>query len=165
MAKMWALVVRGSVGWWRCCWSTATRSCPSDRLSEAVFAGEPTPGAQTTLRSYVARLRKVVDGNGSGSRVVTQAPGYMLEVLDDAFDVARFERLVAEGRSRLAHDDAVAASSALREALALWRGEAYAEFADEDWAPSGGAASGGAASRRPRAIWSTPSWRAAAPRR
>jgi WD40 repeat protein/DNA-binding SARP family transcriptional activator len=106
----------------------------SGRLSEAVFAGEPTPGAQTTLRSYVARLRKVVDGNGSGSRVVTRAPGYMLEVPDDAFDVARFEHLVAEGRSRLAHDDAVAASSALRESLALWRGEAYAEFADEEWA-------------------------------
>jgi WD40 repeat protein/DNA-binding SARP family transcriptional activator len=106
----------------------------SGRLSEAVFAGEPTPGAQTTLRSYVARLRKVVDGNGSGSRVVTRAPGYMFEVPDDAFDVARFERLVAEGRSRLAHDDAVAASTALREGLALWRGEAYAEFADEEWA-------------------------------
>jgi WD40 repeat protein/DNA-binding SARP family transcriptional activator len=104
----------------------------SDRLSEAVFAGEPTPGAQTTLRSYVARLRKVVDGNGS--RVVTRAPGYMLEVLDDAYDVACFERLVAEGRSRLAHDDAVAASSALRASLDLWRGEAYSEFADEEWA-------------------------------
>jgi WD40 repeat protein/DNA-binding SARP family transcriptional activator len=106
----------------------------ADRLNEAVFAGEPTPGAQTTLRSYVARLRKVVDGDGSGSGVVTQAPGYMLEVHDDAFDVARFERLVAEGRARLAHDDAVAASSALRKALALWRGEPYVEFADEDWA-------------------------------
>lgn len=106
----------------------------ADQLSEAVFAGEPTPGAHTTLRSYVARLRKVTDGNGSGSRVVTQAPGYMLQVPDDAFDIARFERLVSDGRSRLARDDAVAASSELREALALWRGEAYAEFADEDWA-------------------------------
>jgi WD40 repeat protein/DNA-binding SARP family transcriptional activator len=104
------------------------------RLSEAVFAGEPTPGASTTLRSYVARLRKVIDGDGSGSMVVTQAPGYMLEVPDDAFDVARFEGLVAEGQSRLARDDAVAASSALREALAVWRGDAYAEFADEEWA-------------------------------
>jgi DNA-binding SARP family transcriptional activator len=36
----------------------------ADRLSEAVFAGEPTPGAHTTLRSYVARLRKVVEGDG-----------------------------------------------------------------------------------------------------
>src|SRR5262245_9424947 len=57
----------------------------------------------------------------------------MLEVDDDAFDVACFEGLVADGRSRLAHDDAVAAASALREALALWHGDAYVEFADEDW--------------------------------
>ena len=35
-----------------------------DRLAEAVFAGEPTPAAATTLRSYVARLRRVVDRNG-----------------------------------------------------------------------------------------------------
>src|SRR5262245_61311349 len=105
----------------------------ADRLSEAVFAGEPTPAASTTLRSYVARLRKVVDADGAGSRVVTRAPGYMLEVDDDAFDVACFEGLVADGRSRLAHDDAVAAASALREALALWHGDAYVEFADEDW--------------------------------
>ena len=27
-----------------------------DRLADAVFAGEPTPAASTTLRSYVARI-------------------------------------------------------------------------------------------------------------
>ena len=48
--------------------------------------------------------------------------------------MARFEGLLVEGGSRLAHDDASGASSVFREALALWRGEAYAEFADEDWA-------------------------------
>ena len=49
-----------------------------DRLAEAVFAGEPTPAASTTLRSYVARIRRVVDANGSAPMVVTQAPGYVL---------------------------------------------------------------------------------------
>jgi DNA-binding SARP family transcriptional activator len=43
-----------------------------DRLGEVVFAGEPTPGAAAKLRSYVVRLRRVVEGAGSGSRVVTQ---------------------------------------------------------------------------------------------
>jgi DNA-binding SARP family transcriptional activator len=28
-----------------------------DRLAEAVFAGDPTAAARTTLRSYVARIR------------------------------------------------------------------------------------------------------------
>ena len=72
-----------------------------DRLADAVFAGEPTPAASTTLRSYVARIRRVVDGNGSAPTVVTQAPGYVLRLPDEAFDVACFERLVADAGSRL----------------------------------------------------------------
>ncbi|RYP87714.1 hypothetical protein EKO23_04790 [Nocardioides guangzhouensis] len=105
-----------------------------DRLADAVFAGDPTPAASTTLRSYVARARRLLDGAESGSLVVTQAPGYLLRVPVEAFDVTCFERSVAEGGSRLGRDDATSASSVLREALALWRGDAYAEFADEDWA-------------------------------
>ena len=70
------------------------------QLAEAVFAGEPTPGAQTTLRSYVARLRRVIDRDAPDSTVVTRAPGYMLVVPADAFDVSRFEQLLARaGRS------------------------------------------------------------------
>ena len=95
---------------------------------------------------------------------MTQAPGYMLRLPDEAFDVARFERLVADAGSRLGRDDAAGASSVLREALALWRGEAYAEFADEDWArprPSGWRSCGWS----PTSVWWTPSWRAAEPPR
>ena len=66
-----------------------------DRLTDAVFDGEPTPAAATTLRSYVARIRKVVELDGSTSGVVTKAPGYMLRVEGELFDVARFERLVS----------------------------------------------------------------------
>jgi WD40 repeat protein/DNA-binding SARP family transcriptional activator len=104
-----------------------------DRLADVVFAGEPTPRATTTLRSYVARLRRVVEHARSGSRVVTRPPGYMLEVGDEAFDVARFEAAVAAGRSCLTRR-AEEASRVLRAGLGLWRGGAYAEFADEDWA-------------------------------
>jgi len=41
-----------------------------DKLAEVVFAGEPSDAAATTLRSYVARLRRVL-----GDVVVTRAPG------------------------------------------------------------------------------------------
>jgi WD40 repeat protein/DNA-binding SARP family transcriptional activator len=106
-----------------------------DRLAEAVFAGAPTPAASTTLRSYVARTRRLLDGAGEpgGCAVVTRAPGYLLRVPDEAFDAACFEQTLARGTSRLRHD-ATAAAHALREALGLWRGDAYAEFADEEWA-------------------------------
>ena len=45
-------------------------------------------------------------------------------------DAKRFEHLLARARS----GDAATARTALTEALALWRGEAYAEFAHEEWA-------------------------------
>jgi WD40 repeat protein/DNA-binding SARP family transcriptional activator len=104
-----------------------------DRLTDAVFAGEPSPGATTTMRSYIARVRKVVEVDGSPAAVVTRPPGYLLAVPDEAFDVARFEAGLAEGRSLLSRGEAAEAATRLREVLALWRGEAYAEFADEEW--------------------------------
>ena len=51
-----------------------------------------------------------------------------------AFDVAEFEADVAAGRAALHRQEPVAAIERLRSALALWQGEAYAEFADEPWA-------------------------------
>ena len=106
----------------------------TDRLAEAVFAGVPTPAAATTLRSYVARLRwALADGGAAEPALTTRAPGYSLRVTDEALDSARFERLLGDGRAR-ASDDAVGAAAALRQALDQWGGDAYAEFADEDWA-------------------------------
>jgi WD40 repeat protein/DNA-binding SARP family transcriptional activator len=100
-----------------------------DRLADVVFAGEPTDAAATTLRSYVARLRRVL-----GDVVVTRAPGYQLSLAGVAFDVADFEAGLEAGRAALQRQDPVAAVEPLRAALALWEGDAYAEFADEPWA-------------------------------
>lgn len=105
----------------------------TDRLVDAVFAGAPTPGAASTMRTYVMRLRRVVEVDGSNSVVETQSPGYVLRVPDDAVDVARFEHLVAEGRACRTRRDPVGAASAFRAALGLWSGDAYAEFDGEAW--------------------------------
>lgn len=105
-----------------------------DRIAEAVFAGAPTAAAGTTLRSYVARLRKVLELDGTGARLVTRAPGYQLTVDASSFDVAALEAHLAEGQAALHRNDPVAAVERLRAAEGLWQGDAYAEFADEDWA-------------------------------
>jgi WD40 repeat protein/DNA-binding SARP family transcriptional activator len=104
-----------------------------DRLADAVFAGDPTPAAATTLRSYVARLRRVIDADSALS-LVTQAPGYVLHIQDDAFDVARFEAMTDAARIASQRGDHPAAATLLSDALALWRGDPYAEFDDEEWA-------------------------------
>ncbi len=104
------------------------------RVAHAVFAGEPTPAAETTLRSYVARLRRVLHEGGGDAALETRSPGYVLWAADDAIDAGVFETLVTRGRALRAEGDVAGAATALREALGTWGGEPYPEFDDEDWA-------------------------------
>ena len=100
-----------------------------DRVAEVVFDGKPTDAAATTLRSYVARLRRPL-----GTAVVTRSPGYQLDTAGLVIDVVDFEAGVQAGRAALQRQDPAGAVERLNTALALWHGEAYAEFADEPWA-------------------------------
>jgi WD40 repeat protein/DNA-binding SARP family transcriptional activator len=112
----------------------ANRVVSVDRLADVVFDGEPTAAAATTLRSYVSRIRRVVEEDGVPPRLVTRAPGYSLRLDPSEFDVTRFEQAVARARRSLDGGDAAGAAAESRAALGLWRGDAYAEFAYEDWA-------------------------------
>ena len=104
----------------------------TDALVDAVFAGDPTPRAAATLRSYVTRLRRAIGPSGADA-LHRDGSGYRLSVVDDGFDVARFEALATRGRRELVYGDAAAAVTTARQALGLWRGRAYEEFADEPW--------------------------------
>jgi YVTN family beta-propeller protein len=81
---------------------------------------------------YVSRLRKLFRDAGAEQALVTRAPGYVLDA--EASDARRFEALAAAGRAALAGGEPARATELLQEALALWRGRAYVEVADEDWA-------------------------------
>jgi predicted ATPase/DNA-binding SARP family transcriptional activator len=98
---------------------------PFDRLIDDVFGEQPPGEARNALQTYVARLRHAL-GPAAGV-VVTRAPGYSLEAPGDAVDVERFTALLARARET---DSPTAALALLDEALALWRGPAYAEFAE-----------------------------------
>jgi DNA-binding SARP family transcriptional activator/tetratricopeptide (TPR) repeat protein len=96
-----------------------------------------------TVQTYVFRLRRTfgeynhdyggvgsggsVDGSGIGGGaggeelVVTRPGGYAADVPESAVDVHRFNLMVAEGAGI---GDPAAASAAMHEALALWRGDA-----------------------------------------
>lgn len=107
-----------------------------DRLIEAVFEGRPPDAAQRTFRTYVARLRRAIDlaGVDAGAVIVTHPMGYSVEGGSIDVDSDRFERGLAEGQARLEAGDFDGADVCLAEALALWSGPAYGEFADEEWA-------------------------------
>jgi DNA-binding SARP family transcriptional activator len=92
--------------------------------------GERVPGsAKPVLQGYVSSLRKTI-----GPVIVTKGPGYVLELEPEQLDLHRFERLLGEGQRDRAGARAEAASASLREALALWRGPALADFAYEQFA-------------------------------
>jgi predicted ATPase/DNA-binding SARP family transcriptional activator len=102
----------------------------TDRLCDVLWS-EPPESAAATLQSYVSRLRRFVDLDDS-ALLVHRAPGYVLEVADSAVDAGRFEAGLAAGHELLAHDP-VAGLARLDDALAEWRGDAFAEFAETEW--------------------------------
>jgi YVTN family beta-propeller protein len=103
-----------------------------DRLIDELWSGEPPASASQSLDAYLSRLRKAFREAGASDVVVTRAPGYALQAAGT--DAARFASLVREGRAALRAGEAERGVALLAEALAMWRGPAYAEFADEPWA-------------------------------
>ncbi|MFB9435873.1 AfsR/SARP family transcriptional regulator [Streptomyces showdoensis] len=99
-----------------------------DRLVQDLWGDEP-PGKPTgALQAKVSQLRRAIGRD----RVVHQAPGYRLR-LDRAaqeVDADRFRALVAEARTVR---DPRGRAALLTDALDLWRGPAYADFADEEF--------------------------------
>jgi DNA-binding SARP family transcriptional activator len=109
------------------------RVVASDRLADVVWGDAPPEAVGAALAKDVYKLRTALGSVGAAGLVVTQAPGYRLEVDEDRIDTGRFAALVAQGQQILEADPA-RALSVMNEALALWRGLAWAEFADEDFA-------------------------------
>jgi DNA-binding SARP family transcriptional activator/tetratricopeptide (TPR) repeat protein len=104
----------------------------SDRLIDELWGTETPKTAAKSLQVLVSQLRKVLEParkrGESGQVLVTRAPGYMLELDPDQFDLERFRRLADEGRAALGAGDPESAAAKLRDALALWRGEPLADL-------------------------------------
>ena len=115
----------------------AGRVVPADRLTDLLWDGEPPPKAAAALHTKVAHLRRALQPDRTprtdASVIVTAAPGYRLAREHLELDADRFETLVAEATGLLGRDDA-AVVRLVDEALALWRGPAFGEFADEPFA-------------------------------
>ena len=103
-------------------------------LSPPKATDEAARTAPAALRVHVAELRKLIEqSDEQRSLLLTVDPGYRLELQRDELDLYRFERLLEEA-GKQGGADAAAASATLREALALWRGPALADFAYESFA-------------------------------
>jgi YVTN family beta-propeller protein len=99
-----------------------------DRLIDEVWGDRAPKTAAAALQGYVSGLRKALGAR----RILTRAPGYLLQVEPNDLDLGSFDRLARAGREALANGDAERASQMFAEALALWRGP---PLADLDVAP------------------------------
>jgi DNA-binding SARP family transcriptional activator/pimeloyl-ACP methyl ester carboxylesterase len=104
----------------------ANRTVGREQLVDALWGEEVPESAQKMVQIHVSQLRKALPE----ARLLTRAPGYLLEVGDDEIDLARFERSVARARRALSDGQAEQARALLGEALGLWRGRALAEFSE-----------------------------------
>jgi DNA-binding SARP family transcriptional activator len=109
-----------------------------DRLVDELWRDEPPAQATLSLQSYISRLRRTIsDVQPEGQpapRILTRPPGWALMMPADQVDAIQFVALAREGSSLL--DEAEVASGAvkLREALALWTGDALADLDDMPFA-------------------------------
>ncbi|AQZ69041.1 Signal transduction response regulator / Tetratricopeptide repeat-containing protein [[Actinomadura] parvosata subsp. kistnae] len=106
----------------------AGRTVSADRLIDDLWGERPPADAPAALRVKVSQLRRAL---GDRELVAYRAPGYVLRADPESVDAGRFESLLLRARQA---GDLETRASLLREALGLWRGGAYAEFADEPFA-------------------------------
>ena len=103
----------------------------TDRLIDGLWGGEGDH--RRSLRFHVSKLRDAIDPGRREQVIVTESPGYRLDLDRASLDVQHFAALATRAEELAGHDLAEA-SPLLEEALALWRGSAYAEFEYADWA-------------------------------
>jgi DNA-binding SARP family transcriptional activator len=91
----------------------------TDRLIDEVWGARPPNTVDASLQNCISHLRDIV-----GHEVIeTRAPGYRLNVEPDRVDARRFERALEAARTL----DPPERAAALREALALWRGQSLSD--------------------------------------
>jgi DNA-binding SARP family transcriptional activator len=102
---------------------------PVERLVMALWGNNPPASARTKIQAHVCAVRQAI-GRGvhdAGSPLLTIPPGYILSEEDTETDVAKFDALATQGSAAADSGQPDTASALLGDALALWRGAAFAD--------------------------------------
>jgi predicted ATPase/DNA-binding SARP family transcriptional activator len=108
-----------------------SRVVSAEQLIEALWGDNPPTEVRNGLQGLASKLRRSL---GSADLVAMRGTGYALELPADAIDVHRYEEGVATARDAVADGNLNHAAALLAEADALWRGDAFADFAYDDFA-------------------------------
>ncbi len=102
---------------------------PAEVLVDELWGEEPPDTAAGVLQNYVSRLRKELGRDV----ILTRGAGYAVEVARHDFDLRSFERLLEQGSIALDQGEPEEAARLLAEGLALWRGPALGDLADQQF--------------------------------
>ena len=106
---------------------------PAEQLIERLWDTRPPAKARETLSVYMARLRASLRlAAGDHVRLAGRASGYVLDIAPELVDVHQFRRLRRQAMRLAADGDHENAAKVLREADAMWRGQALAGIRG-DW--------------------------------
>jgi DNA-binding SARP family transcriptional activator len=102
---------------------------PVGRLTEILWGDRPPATARTKIQAHVSAVRQAMGRSvrEAGGPLLTVPPGYLLSSSDMDLDLAEFYALTARGTAAAEAGDPAAASALLGDALALWRGPAFAD--------------------------------------
>lgn len=100
----------------------------SDRLITLLWGDDLPVNPEASLHSAVFKLRNSLRSAGGRDVLLTRERGYRLSLLPGDLDADRFGDLVREARDQPPGE----AVDTLTAALELWRGPAYAGFADTE---------------------------------
>ena len=116
----------------------ANQPVPADELAELLWDGAPPRRAAEATRVLVMRLRRRLDSRAA-ARIVTRAPGYVIEVAADELDASRFEALTLEAGAAVRAGRWAQAARSAADGLELWRGAPLIDIASQllrdRWAP------------------------------
>ena len=103
---------------------------PSDVLIDRVWEGFPPKSACHGLHVIMSHLRSEFEPakTASGKRLVSQPPGYRLDLCDDEFDVLIVSDLIHAGRECMEARKFEETEALLIAAETMWHGSPYAEF-------------------------------------
>lgn len=106
------------------------RVVPLTAIGDTVWEDDPPPAVVSSIHVAISGLRRVLEPvlTQTGGRLETAPPGYRLVVVDDAYDLARFQRHRDAGGRAFRTGNFAAAASELDLGLALWRGQALADL-------------------------------------
>ncbi|MFI5529156.1 BTAD domain-containing putative transcriptional regulator [Kitasatospora sp. NPDC051853] len=111
------------------------RPVPPHRLLDHLWPDRLPAHPLNALQGKLSHLRRVLDAAEPGARalVLSGPAGYRIDAAAVTLDAARFTALTTEARTVPASRPAERARL-LTEALELWRGPAFADFADRPFA-------------------------------